>query len=133
MFWAEFRTRAPLERQDHVGQPTLAFPPPSGDAISPWSDQSDGSSGDGVLPPHSADARRLGHRQHLVVLGHGLDPSRMAKTMPGATSRNVVQGLECVGPLKVVDTMATTPLDIGAGSIAMPSAPGWALCRTTRS
>ncbi len=61
-----------------------------------------------------------------VVLGHGfgLDLSTMAEIMLGATSRNIVPGLECVGPLKVVDTVATTKLDIGAGSIALPSGPG---------
>jgi len=61
-----------------------------------------------------------------VVLGHGfgLDPSTMAEIMLGATARNVVQGLECVGPLKVVDTVATTRLDISAGCIALPSGPG---------
>ena len=61
-----------------------------------------------------------------VVLGHGfgLDPGTMAEIMLGATSRNVVPGLECVGPLKVVDTVATARLDIGAGSIELPSDPG---------
>lgn len=61
-----------------------------------------------------------------VVLGHGfgLDPSTMAEIMLGATSRNVVPGLECVGPLKVVDTVAKTRLDISRGSIALPSGPG---------
>lgn len=61
-----------------------------------------------------------------VVLGHGfgLDLSTMAEIMLGATSRNVVPGLECVGPLKVVDTVATTRLDISRGSIALPTGPG---------
>ena len=61
-----------------------------------------------------------------VVLGHGfgLDPSTMAEIMLGATSRNILPGLECVGPLKVVDTVATTRLDISSGSIALPSGPG---------
>ena len=61
-----------------------------------------------------------------VVLGHGfgLDPSTMAEIMLAATSRNVVPGLECVGPLKVVDTVTTTRLDIAAGSIALPPGPG---------
>ncbi|MDP1672042.1 MAG: mandelate racemase/muconate lactonizing enzyme family protein [Burkholderiales bacterium] len=61
-----------------------------------------------------------------VVLGHGfgLDLSTTAEIMLGATSRNVVPGLECVGPLKVVDTVATTRLDISSGSIALPSGPG---------
>ena len=61
-----------------------------------------------------------------VVLGHGfgLDLSTMAEIMLGATSRNILPGLECVGPLKVVDTVATTRLDISSGSIALPSGPG---------
>jgi len=61
-----------------------------------------------------------------VVLGHGfgLDLSTTAEVMLAATSRNVVAGLECVGPLKVVDTVATTRLDISRGSIALPSGPG---------
>ncbi len=61
-----------------------------------------------------------------VVLGHGfgLDLSTMAEIMLGATSRNIVPGLECVGPLKVVDTVAKTRLDITAGSIDLPSGPG---------
>jgi muconate cycloisomerase len=61
-----------------------------------------------------------------VVLGHGfgLELSTMAEIMLGATSRNVVPGLECVGPLKVVDTVATTRLDISRGSIPLPSGPG---------
>ena len=61
-----------------------------------------------------------------VVLGHGfgLDPSTMAEIMLAATSRNVVPGLECVGPMKVVDTVATTKLDISMGSIPLPSGPG---------
>ena len=61
-----------------------------------------------------------------VVIGHGfgLDPSTMAEIMLGATSRNVLPGLECVGPLKVVDTVATTRLDISTGSIPLPDTPG---------
>ena len=61
-----------------------------------------------------------------VVLGHGfgLDLSTMAEIMLGATSRNVVSGLECVGPLKVTDTVATQRLDISSGAIALPLGPG---------
>ena len=61
-----------------------------------------------------------------VVLGHGfgLDLSTMAEIMLGATSRNILPGLECVGPLKVIDTVAATRLDISRGSIALPSGPG---------
>lgn len=61
-----------------------------------------------------------------VVLGHGfgLDLSTTAEIMLAATSHNVVPGLECVGPLKVADTVAMTRLDISRGSIALPSGPG---------
>lgn len=60
------------------------------------------------------------------VIGHGfgLDPSTMAEMMLAATSRNVVAGLECVGPLKVKDTVTTTRLDISSGSLALPEGPG---------
>jgi muconate cycloisomerase len=61
-----------------------------------------------------------------VVIGHGfgLDPSTLAEIMLGATSHNVVPGLECVGPLKVKDTVATTRLDISSGSFELTDAPG---------
>ena len=60
------------------------------------------------------------------VIGHGfgLDPSTLAECMLSATSRNVVSGLECVGPLKVKDTVATTRLDISTGSLSLPQGPG---------
>jgi muconate cycloisomerase len=60
------------------------------------------------------------------VIGHGfgLDPSTIAEVMLAASSRNVLAGLECVGPLKVQDTVATTRLDISAGSLALPDGPG---------
>ncbi len=60
------------------------------------------------------------------VIGHGfgLDPSTLAEIMLAATSRNVVAGLECVGPLKVQDTVATTRLDISSGSLTLPAGPG---------
>ena len=44
--------------------------------------------------------------------------------MLAATSRNVVVGLECVGPLKVVDTVTTTRLDISSGTLTLPDGPG---------
>ncbi len=61
-----------------------------------------------------------------VVIGHGfgLDPSTLAEIMLAATSRNVLPGLECVGPLKVKDTVATTRLDISAGRIPLPAGAG---------
>ena len=61
-----------------------------------------------------------------VVIGHGfgLDPSTIAEIMLAATSRNVLPGLECVGPLKVKDTVATARLDISSGSLPLPGGPG---------
>jgi L-alanine-DL-glutamate epimerase-like enolase superfamily enzyme len=61
-----------------------------------------------------------------VVIGHGfgLDPSTIAEAMLAATSRNVLPGLECVGPLKVKDTITTTRLDISSGRIPLPTGPG---------
>src|SRR5262245_39787765 len=61
-----------------------------------------------------------------VVIGHGfgLDPSTLAEVMLAASSRNVLPGLECVGPLKVKDTIATSRLDISSGSLPLPPGPG---------
>ena len=61
-----------------------------------------------------------------VVIGHGfgLDPSTLAEIMLAASSNNVLPGLECVGPLKVIDTIATTRLDISSGSMPLPDGPG---------
>ena len=61
-----------------------------------------------------------------VVVGHGfgLDPSTLAEIMLAASSRNVLPGLECVGPLKVKDTVATTRLNISSGRLPLPAGPG---------
>jgi L-Ala-D/L-Glu epimerase len=63
------------------------------------------------------------------VIGHGfgLDPSTVAEIMLAASSRNVVAGLECVGPLKVRDTVTKTRLDISSGSVALPQGAGLGL------
>ena len=60
------------------------------------------------------------------VIGHGfgLDPSTLAEIMLAASSGNVLPGLECVGPLKVKDTIATTRLDISSGRLSLPAGPG---------
>lgn len=61
-----------------------------------------------------------------VVIGHGfgLDPSTLAEIMLAASSRNVLPGLECVGPLKTTDHIATRKLDLSSGSLALPAGPG---------
>jgi len=61
-----------------------------------------------------------------VVMGHGfgLDLSTMTEIMVGAAFDNILPGLECVGPLKVTDTVATTRLDISQGHLAVPTGDG---------
>jgi muconate cycloisomerase len=60
------------------------------------------------------------------VVGHGfgLGINTMAEIMLAATSANVIDGLECVGPLKTVDDITTEKLDLGAGVLALPPGPG---------
>lgn len=60
------------------------------------------------------------------VIGHGfgLGVNTMAEIMLAATSANVMDALECVGPLKTVDDITTEKLDLGAGALALPPGPG---------
>jgi len=60
------------------------------------------------------------------VVGHGfgLGVNTMAEIMLAATSANVIDGLECVGPLKTVDDITTEKLDLGSGVLALPPGPG---------
>jgi len=61
-----------------------------------------------------------------VVIGHGfgLAPSTLAEIMLAASSRSVLPGLECVGPLKTTDDIVTHKPDISSGSLALPGGPG---------
>ena len=61
-----------------------------------------------------------------VVIGHGfgLGVNTVAEIMLACTSDNVLEGLECVGPLKTADDIVTSKLDIGSGCIALPAGPG---------
>ena len=60
------------------------------------------------------------------VLGHGfgLGVNTMAEIMLAATSLNVIDGIECVGPLKTSDDIVTHKLDLASGSLALPAGPG---------
>lgn len=60
------------------------------------------------------------------VLGHGfgLGINTMAEIMLAATSHNVIDGLECVGPLKTSDDIVTYKLDLSSGSLALPTGLG---------
>jgi muconate cycloisomerase len=60
------------------------------------------------------------------VVGHGfgLGINTVAEIMVAATSGNVIDGLECVGPLKTADDIVVEMLDLTAGSLPLPSGPG---------
>jgi muconate cycloisomerase len=60
------------------------------------------------------------------VVGHGfgLGVNTMAEIMLAATSANVIDGLECVGPLKTADDITAEKLDLGSGALALPPGPG---------
>jgi L-alanine-DL-glutamate epimerase-like enolase superfamily enzyme len=61
-----------------------------------------------------------------VVIGHGfgLGVNTVAEIMLASTSHAVLEGLECVGPMKTSDDIVTRRLDLGAGWIALPEGPG---------
>lgn len=61
-----------------------------------------------------------------VVIGHGfgLGINTMAEIMLSATSSNVLDGLECVGPLKAADDIVTHKLDLSSGTLPLPQGPG---------
>lgn len=56
------------------------------------------------------------------VVGHGfgLGVNTMAEIHFAATSQNVIDGLECVGPLKTADDIVVDKLDLSAGRLALP-------------
>jgi muconate cycloisomerase len=60
------------------------------------------------------------------VVGHGfgLGINTMAEIMLAATSKNVIEGLECVGPLKTADDIVTRKLDLSSGALPLPGGPG---------
>jgi len=60
------------------------------------------------------------------VIGHGfgLGVNTLAEIMLSATSANVIEGLECVGPLKTADDIIDRRLDLSAGSVPLPDGPG---------
>lgn len=60
------------------------------------------------------------------VVGHGfgLGINTVAEIMLAATSNNVIDGLECVGPLKTSDDIVTHKLDLMSGVIRLPDGPG---------
>lgn len=62
--------------------------------------------------------------QCVVGHGFGLGINTMAEIMLAATAGNVIDGLECVGPLKTSDDIVTGKLDLGRGTLALPGGPG---------
>ena len=67
------------------------------------------------------------------VLGHGfgLGVNTMAEIMLAATSHNVIDGLECVGPLKMADDIVADRLDLSHGSLSLPEGQGLAVILDT--
>lgn len=61
-----------------------------------------------------------------VVIGHGfgLGVNTAAEIALAATSRDVVAGLECVGPLKTADDIVRDKLDLSMGRLMLPPGPG---------
>ena len=61
-----------------------------------------------------------------VVIGHGfgLGVNTVAEIMLAATSEHVLEGLECVGPMKTADDIVTAKLDLDSGAIDLPRGPG---------
>lgn len=60
------------------------------------------------------------------VIGHGfgLGVNTVAEIMLAATARNVIDGIECVGPLKTTDDIVTRRIDLSRGSLTIPAGPG---------
>jgi muconate cycloisomerase len=60
------------------------------------------------------------------VVGHGfgLGVNTMAEIMLAAASSNVIDGIECVGPLKTADDIVVAKLDLSSGSLPLPPGPG---------
>ncbi len=60
------------------------------------------------------------------VVGHGfgLGINTMAEIMLASTTVNVIDGIECVGPLKTADDIITDSLDLSSGSLSLPCTPG---------
>jgi muconate cycloisomerase len=60
------------------------------------------------------------------VVGHGfgLGVNTMAEIMLAATSSNVLDGLESVGPLKTRDDVITRRIDLSSGTMQLPPGPG---------
>lgn len=69
----------------------------------------------------TAEAAGLG-----CVIGHGfgLGVNTVAEIMLAATVRTVLDGLECVGPLKTADDVLSENLDLTRGGISLPGGVG---------
>jgi len=69
----------------------------------------------------TAEAAGLG-----VVIGHGfgLGINTMAEILLASTSKAVLSGLECVGPIKTTDDIVTHKLDLSKGQLTIPHGYG---------
>jgi muconate cycloisomerase len=82
----------------------------------------------GIVRTHRmiATAEAAGIR---CVVGHGfgLAVNTMAEIMLAAASPNVIEGLECVGPLKMAGDIVRERIELDAGSLPLPPGPGLGL------
>ncbi|MCC2597516.1 hypothetical protein LKR43_14355 [Pusillimonas sp. MFBS29] len=64
-----------------------------------------------------------------IVIGHGfgLNINTAAEIMLAATSADVLEGLESVGPLKMRDDITTTQMNLSTGSLDLPNSAGLGL------
>lgn len=64
-----------------------------------------------------------------VVLGHGfgLSLSTAAEVTTAALCPGLVDGLECVGPLKLLDDVAQRPMDLSNGQVSLPPGTGFGI------
>ena len=60
----------------------------------------------------------------MIGHGFGLAVNTMAEVQIAATSANVLDAVECVGPLKLAEDIGTHPIDQMSGITKLPDVPG---------
>jgi muconate cycloisomerase len=57
--------------------------------------------------------------------GFGLGISTMAEIIVASTANSVMDGLECVGPLKIMDDILKDRIDLSSGAMRLPAGTGY--------
>ena len=60
----------------------------------------------------------------VIGHGYGLGVCTTAEMIVAATAANVIEGIECVGPLKTRDDIVTAKPDLSRGVLEVPVSPG---------